>query len=212
MLQSTHNTAVVQEVFTQINNANISYAMIDIHEESFAKEINVIVKKEDLTCIQKCLQQNEFRIIPHPLGSYYGWSFAYGANEYVKYLNTDDTVVNICNELCVKSLMSNMWIPLDESINARVWSHRYFDNDNLYWKLDDVTMFIYLCSSCVFDLGCFSKIYRERLNNLSNVLFNDETKNLFRLVFGTFTETLVLMIRDKDYDSILDSYVKFSDY
>ena len=52
--------------------------------------------------------------------------------------------MDVCFKLCCKGAMPNIWIPLDDSINAGIWENKFFDEDLECWRLDYETQLYYL--------------------------------------------------------------------
>jgi len=209
---------IVKSFFEFLDNAAIEYALIKNiggelpHKLKKGKDIDILVKNSNLQRCMALILDNGFYKITHPRSQDTGWSLAYGASDPVMFESKPGLQVDIHCELCLKSLMGNIWIPMDRIINNKAWNDRVWDDDNKWWTLDDKTQLIYLISRCIFDKGSFSETYKEEIIKRIGLLNDDTVQEMLEKVFFRFKDKLCEMLTSGQYNSIIGAYIAFCDY
>ena len=210
--------AAVKSFFRLLESSDIDYVLIKNvggelpNKLKKNKDIDILVKDRDEERFTSLMLSSGFEGITHPHSHRGGWCLAYGASDIASFKNNDFLTVDVCSKLCLKSLMGNIWIPIDKYINDRVWKNKIWDLSNGWWALDDETLLVYLVSRCVFDKGAFNQSYVEEIESRAELLHRDEVQEMLRMVFFRFKDKLIEMLADKLYDSIVESYISFNSY
>ena len=212
---------LVQSFFHDINQFGIHYVLIkniggELPETlKDGKDIDILVMEQDKQLFTQQMIKHGYHALTHPLGVEHGWAFAYGLPEY-QFWNKGGTeckfYIDAAFKLCCKSFIPKVWIPLDKKINEDVWKNRSWDEENQWWMLDEKTELIYLLVRCIFDKNEFSGIYVTEIEQRKRLLQDSQVIEKLRLVFFRFTDTLIRMVEAGEYESIIQSYITFSDY
>jgi hypothetical protein len=208
----------VKVFFAALNDASIEYVLLKNIDEELpnrlirGKDIDILVRAGELSRYFDLLARLGFSETVHPQSSRMGWVFAYGASDCFMHTNSGGLMVDVHCELCLKALEGNIWIPFERHINEAVWMTRVLDSDNGWWVLNNKIGFAYLVSRCMFDKSYFSPPYRAHIRRWAGLLDDEEVRGILRTVFFKFTPTLIEMLREERYDSIVDTYISFGDY
>lgn len=218
MMAEVVDKAAILEFFENLNASGIEYVLIkNIGDElpgalRRGKDIDILVRRPQREeFIQLMLAHAYFKIV-HPQSSPTGWRFAYGANECLMYENRHGVVVDVHFELCVKTLQFSMWMPLDKSINERVWRDKFFDDANGWWRMDEEVLMVYLLARCMFDKARFPVEYQRELSARKHLLSSATVQSMLRTIFFLFTDQLTEMVNADAYDDIVSSYERFHNY
>jgi hypothetical protein len=219
MLDETYNTAdAIQAFFKLLNDSAIEYVLIKNiggelpHKLKKDKDIDILVKNKEVARLKELVADSDFRQIVHPKSRKTGWNFAYGASECLMFKGCAGLKVDIHSELCLKSLMGNIWIPMDKCVDDRVWGNKVWDEQNKWWIIDDKTQLVYLISRCVFDKREFSALYIAEIERRSHLLDDPDVQIMLEKVFFRFTDRLMEMLTSKQYASIVGKHLAFRDY
>jgi hypothetical protein len=219
MFDETYHTAdTVQSFFKLLNDSAIEYVLIKNigselpHKLKKDKDIDILVPKQEVARFKDLVTENGFMRITHPESKKTGWSFAYGASECLKFKGGTGLEVDIHSELCLKSLMGKIWIPMDKCINNRIWDDKAWDEQNKWWIIDDKTQLTYLISRCVFDKRGFSALYIAEIKRRSHLLDDPDVQIMLEKVFFRFTDTLTEMLAKEQYAAIVRRHITFRDY
>ncbi len=208
----------VTSFFDALNSASIEYALVKNIDGELpgrlvrGKDIDILVPAERLPHYFDVLKELGFTEVMHPQSSRAGWAFAYGASDCFMHADSSGLMVDVRCELCLKALEGNIWIPLERHINQRIWTTKVWDADNGCWRVNDALGFAYRAGRCVFDKSCFPLPYRADIRRLAEFLDDRETLEALRTIFFKFTPTLITMLREERYESIIDAYIAFREY
>lgn len=219
MIDEFIDNKIVLNYFELLNSNNIRYALIkNISNElpnnlKNGKDIDIVINLDDKKKFDSVMVKIGRKYI-HPWGWENGWQNLYGLPkfEFWRLFCKDNVYIDVTYQLCCKSLMPNVWIPLDNYIQERIWSNRYFDKKNGWWILDNETQYVYCIVRCVFDKCVFSEAYINELECLSVVVDSDEVKKMLSLIFFGFTKQLLILIKNKKFHDIKNRYIEFNDY
>ncbi len=207
--------------FRVLNINKLSYVLIknidnELPSKLFnGKDIDILVKEEEKDKFQKIMSANQFYMQEHPLGRNNGWSFLYGLQEYQFWRLGNyerELYIDASFRLSCKSLMPKAWIPLDDFIQKRVWEQRIFDKEKQWWIMDIHTRFAYYLVRCIFDKKIFSQRYISEIENALPVIDICIVKELLEHIFFKYTDRLLMLIKNKEYNVIILDYIRFADY
>lgn len=209
----------IQAFFKLLNQGKIEYLLIkNIADELPAKlmvnkDIDILVSEASLKNFDYIMKKNKFIQLIHPKGRENGWNYLYNMPECVMYKNLKSGLeVDVTTILCTKSVNMNAWIPLDKIINESVWKEREWDEDNSWWKMDDKNLVVYLIVRAVFEKNQFSDTYIYEIEKRKEYLYTEDCKKKLKCVFFSYTDTLLNLIKDNNYKSIIPSYMTFCQY
>lgn len=210
---------VVLDFFELLNKNSIKYVLIkNVNCElpdklSKGKDIDILVWPDDYTKYKMVMHNNKFSRIVHPEGSKHGWLFLYGVKEFIKFKNIKTGLeIDACFQICTKSINMNAWIPLDKAINMSIWKNRVWDKKNSWWIMDDENLVVYLITRCVFEKNAFNSQYIYEIKCRKHFLEKNECIEKLNLIFFSFTNELIKLIKNDDYEKIQNTYMKFTKY
>ena len=209
---------VIFGFFRLLDDSGIEYVLIkNINNELPSqqkrnKDIDILVHPKDYRRYKKLLSQNGYYTIWHPHGRANGWGHLYGMEKVTKKKSVHGLEVDACAQLCCKSTLGNMWVPLDRSIQSSIWRDRIWDGELRCWRMDDKNLAAYLPARCILDKSDFPMEYRYEITKMSGLYGNEEVREKLRHIFFDFTDTLISMIENKAYDGIIEAYYSYGDY
>lgn len=219
MVANYINPILINDFFDGLNKANVSYVLIknidnELPEKLKAgKDIDILVEKSSMKTFRTYMRMKARKII-HPYGKEMGWRNIYGLEdfEFWRLKTYDDVFVDVSNKLCCHSLMPQIWIPLDNKIQEDIWKNKVFDKQNKWWRIDDNVLYIYLVVRCVFDKKIFPDIYKLEIEKKKNIVDMNIVRSYFKVIFFSFTDKLMEMLDHREYDLIVETYIKYKNY
>ena len=215
------DSQLIFEFFNVLNQSKVQYVLIkNIGQElpyrlKDGKDIDILVAIEDrYKLVESMLAAGFLKRIP-PLGVENGYHFGYQLPEYQFWQKAgimQTFYIDVCFKLMCKSLMPKYWIPLDGTINKRVWEEKVWNEELKCWQIDEKTLLVYLLVRCVFDKHSFSDIYIEEIEKRKQWIYEDEIQKMLHTVFYRFTPKISEMVTMRKYDSIMENYIRFTDY
>lgn len=202
-----HTYAVLREYAKLLHDAGIDYRYI----EAGRNYITIIVNNDCYKEFRKVMDgRPEYKRWEHPYGDLFGYQFLYQVREFQLY-EKDGVYMELYFQLPCMSLMPKIWIPLDRMIQRLTWSERETDPDGVDC-LDKRCLFIYRLCWAVFKDQGFSAYTRKILMENSPVLKDPVTIECLKMVFFKFTDELVELLNNGDYDQVIPAYYSFDNY
>jgi len=105
-------------------------------------------------------------------------------------------------------------VPLDQKIQDSAWKNKKLNNSGnfTYYSLSAEDEFIVLTTRSIFDKRKFQKGYVKRIDELFNIIDVDDIIAKFRLIFFEFSPFLFALLKNRQYDIIIENYLSFSEY
>ncbi len=107
------------------------------------------------------------------------------------------------------------WIPLDNYIQHSVWEHkRYINKEESinYWTLSQEDELIMLITRSIFDKKIFLKEYIKEIEKLLPFVEKHCFTKKLELIYFKYTPSLLKQLNNKEYQKIIDKYIKYKDY
>lgn len=203
-------------LFYDFEKADIIYALLrDVDKElpehySSNKDIDIIVCPESRKRFIEFMHSKNWRRVEHPLGEG-NTIFLYAMTPFEFYIK-DGIRLDVCYQLSCKSTNAGEWMPIDRSINTMIWK-RLKKNENYGWyELSEEDELIHLITRCIFDKRNFNIAYQHRIEDLLKKVDIDAIKNKLSKVFFDFSDKLLGLLLNKEYDSIIGEYLTFTEY
>lgn len=212
---------MIKLFFDELNKSEIEYVLIKNIDKELpeclpnGKDIDIVVKDNDIDCFENMMKTTGFECMVHPLGISKGYQFLYGLTEPTFWRMTKGSMilcVDVTTKLCCKSLVPKTWIPLDRKIQERIWHKREWDNENHWWIMDAETRFVYYLVRCIFDKQCFDRKYVGEIEHAMNLVDMQVVRTLLRVIFFKYTDRLLEFITEKRYNEIYLDYVSYRNY
>lgn len=175
------------------------------------KDIDVLMKSSDALTIHDHLTESGFSLIPHPFRHDVR---LYEVHEFKKYSNSYGILIDINFEIVVRSLDQGQWIPLDQEIQYRAWSNRIFTRiGNVRVPiLGNEELFVSTLARCVFDKKLFSVWHQNMLYKLFMTCDQAKLKAELGLIFFGYTDRMLSLVRERQFDIIIKDYISCADY
>lgn len=205
------------DIFNKLNKSQIDYILIrNISKElpnnlKIGKDIDILVKYEQIDDLRLFFEKNGFKKIPHP---HRGNIFLYGVKKFQFYKDGSSVLFDLNFHLVCRSLDAGQWIPLDQTVQGSAWKSKRFEtkNDFSYWALSYEDEFIALIVRSIFDKREFQKGYTERILELLKLVDIDDVKTKMNLIFFKYTDTLLKQVQNKQFNNIISNYISFREY
>lgn len=207
----------ILNIFNMLNNANIEYVLLrnidnELPEHFEAKkDIDILVKAESKNKFKKVIKEAGYKQVRHPWDFGKNFVFLY-AMDRLEFFTKDSINLDICYQLCCRSVNCGEWMPVDQLINDSVWENRRKNSEWGWYELCPEDELLHLLTRCVFDKKVFNNGYRKRIEELMQKVNREEVYRRLEVVFFKFSDRMLDMIEEKQYDDILDSYITFTDY
>lgn len=207
----------VLDVFSMLNKNQISYVLLrNIDKElpdnlNEDKDIDILVKREDKEKFQKVLYNNGFKNKIHPWDFGNNFVFLY-AMDKLEFYSKGKINLDICYQLCCRSINAKEWMPIDQMINNSVWENKKLNKNYDWYELSYEDELIHLLTRCIFDKGEFNSGYRKRISELMRKVDMDAEYKKLNVVFFKFTYKLVELIEKNEFDKIVNDYMTFTEY
>lgn len=202
--------STLQELINILVNKNIDFIVLD---NEFAQNDNkvtlsLLVDKASQLCLKKCMEENGF----------FG-KFAFSTDvEYLYSLERDliysNGIINIhvFYQLFCKSMFVNAMVPLEQFINQEAWGTKQYNEHLKCFQVGlSVSIILSIVQSVFFEKRFSSECKVKIIQNLS-LLESDLGKKLLYNIFYHFTDRLLVLFREQEFDTIIEEYTSFEDY
>ena len=205
------------DIFNKLNESSVDYILIrNISGELpnnliVGKDIDILVKHEQLDNLRTFFEKNGFNELPHP---HRGNIFLYGVKKFKFFKNQAKVLYDLNFHLVCRSLDAGQWIPLDQMVQESAWKNKRFVEtaECKYWALSYEEEFITLIVRSIFDKKKFQDGYIKRIIELFDLVNMDDVKVKMNLIFFKYTDSLLNQIQDGQFKNILNNYISFMKY
>lgn len=213
-----HNQTVVLEFFELLNKANIEYLLIkNICNELpdnllINKDIDIMVKSNQKKILHSIIKKQGGIEMIHPYGPWAGYQTLYDANPPIMYILPSKLMIDVTNILCIKCLNMKAWIPLDKAINSSIWNEKDWNYNLKCWQMDEKNYICYLIARSLFDKHEFESNYINEIKLRKYLLDDADVIQKLEKIFFGYTDNLIKLIKNDQYNKVLNSYIKFENY
>jgi hypothetical protein len=207
----------ILDVFSMLNKNQISYVLLRNIDKELPdnlkedKDIDILVKHEDKGKFQKVLYSNGFKKKIHPWDFGNNFIFLY-AMDKLEFYSKGDINLDICYQLCCRSINAKEWMPIDQLINNSVWENKRCNKRYDWFELSYEDELVHLLTRCIFDKGEFNFGYRKRITELMRKVDMTEEYKRLNVVFFKFSYRLIELIEKNEFDKIVNEYMTFTEY
>lgn len=190
--------------------------------------LDILLKSHDLNFAYLDIDSGSIRILVHPRDKEnfgltlkgVGWKlqkdksndiYLYGMDHF-QYYTKDGYRLTVCFQMACRSTLNGEWVPLDRKINNAVFNGIEENEDPKYSPSpnpDD--LLCYLLAKCVYTEKEFNQTDRQRIQQCLKGATGDLIPKLTG-VFFCFTSRMLQMIKDQDYDHIIEELYAFAEY
>lgn len=207
-------------LFNELNRKQINYLLIrNINNElpynlERKKDIDLLIQNnaENKEKFYKILKKLGYKTILHPNRND---TFLYSTNKFIfKYNKKNDIYLDIQYDILCRSLNKGEWLPLDEKIQTSSWENRQKKEvgEFVFWSLSDEDELICLIARSILDKRKFLNNYKKRIVELYSQVNIEDLIPKLELIFFKYTPKLLGQIQKKEFDSVLDNYIKYKEY
>lgn len=209
----------IKAAFEILENGDVRYVLLrNIDNElpfrfKQSKDIDILVHPNDCGVLKRVLKRHSWTLNRHPLNFGKNFIFLYSMTPFL-WFTKGPLHLDVCFQLCCRSLNQGEWFPLCEAVQQSVWANRYRqdDKDLPVWRLCYEDELIHLITRSVFDKKQFTDGYIARIEEIMQHVDFSKLEAKIQRVFFKFTPKLFEILQRKDYQSIIPSYIQFSDY
>jgi hypothetical protein len=196
----------MKEIAALINDAfakdNIPFALLD--EET--ADVRIFVAQENKACVHNSLKAAGWKEQKDTSKDVY----LYGMNRFLYY--TKDAVrLTVCFQLACRSTLNGQWVPLDRKINSFALKNARTGATCLV-ELQAEDMLCYLLAKCVYTEGSFAETDKRRIKDCLRSADRAVLMQKLEGVFFKFSDSILKMIEQDEFDSIKERLWAFSDY
>lgn len=197
--------SLLSEIDLMLRCQDTAYRVVDC----FNGTITLLINPEHIRNAEETLNLAGAKRVAHPFGIENGFKFLYQMHPFSMY-RYRDTLIELFCQLPCRSITKNTWIPLDRMIQGNVWAS-HDDIQGIPW-CDKVSRYIYLLCYAIFVDKGFSPHIKRTLSSISEILTYDRIEEYFSVVFFNFTNTIITLLLNEDYDRIIPQYHSFNEY
>jgi hypothetical protein len=206
------------ELFNLLNISDIDYVLLrNLNNElpnnlKLAKDIDILVRPSHKVRLISILCQNNWLKSIHPWNFGTNFQFLYSMDEFL-FFSKQSLHLDVCFQLCCRSLNAGEWFPLDILIQESVFKNkRIVQKEIITYKLSYEDELIHLITRCVFDKKDFNNSYIERIEYLIEKVNIESFTYKIGKVFFKFTSQLIQLLKFKRYHDIRQNYITFINY
>lgn len=209
---------VIKNSFKVLNDSNIPYVLIrNINNElpnnlKPGKDIDILIKSENLSNMMSYLISNGFKERPHP------WRndiFLYALPKF-RFMVRDDLIFDFCTKLPCRSINNGEWLPLDDVIQQNAWKTRIKNSfeEVEYYALSHEVEIVTLIVRSIFDKNKFESGYESRIRELlENNVDEAYVLEMLSLVFFSASRFIWDAIKNRnDFSEIYKDYISYKNY
>ncbi len=167
-----------------------------------------LIRKQDVDCVRNVVRSLDFQFENYEFSSDKGYVYRYGMHEPISVAG--DNQYSFFCEIPCHSLTPYNIIPLEKRIQDYAWCDPQDIAGYMYSNI--ITMYLYRITNCVFRKKEFDDNDQIFFQNNRQVLSNSLLKELLSQVFYSYTDQLMKYIDNREYQSIVSSYIKWKDY
>jgi hypothetical protein len=195
------NTEIAEEFIQLLVDNEIDYRII----QSRTDRLTIIIHNRFYELFNKKIRNTQYKKIPHPFGKLYQYQFLYQMKEF-KLLGKENFLIEVFFELPCMSLTPKTWIPLDKTIQNSIWMEK---NDEK--NLDKPNNYVFQLTWAIFMRKSFDKedvLFFET----NKGLINDKLKDKLYPIFFKYTDVLIQLLKNSEYQNIRQKYIAFKNY
>jgi hypothetical protein len=206
------------ELFNILNLSDIDYVLLrNLDNElpnnlKLTKDIDILVKPAHKFRLISILCQNNWLKSIHPWNFGNNFQFLYSMDEFL-FFNKQQVYLDVCFQLCCRSLNAGEWFPLDELIQESTFRNkRLVQKDIRTYMLSYEDELIHLITRCIFDKKIFNNSYIRRIEYLLEKVDVELFLTKLEKVFFKFSRQLFQFLKAKKYYAIRHNYITFINY
>lgn len=186
-----------KELLKILNTNNIKYYSVSYMPDNLI----IVIDAEGMGTIKK----------KFPNGSESSIECIYGLDKPF-HINFKDKNIVITTALYCKSMLNGALMPLDKFVQAYAWNNIRLEQSTGYWISDEVISYLIQLTRCIFDDGIFDEYAKDYFEKYVNFVYDINLQCIMKKVFFGASDGILHDITNKEYDCVVDHYLKFKKY
>lgn len=188
-----------------IQDKSINYRILEKRD----KVLTIIIDSNSFLRFKKDVIPSIDQILWHPQGEKYGYTFLYQMHPFEMYRDKG-YYYEVFYEMPCLSLTPKTWMPLDKIVQRSLWDY-WREEDGFFYASDEDT-YIYFLTRCLFYYRQFHEKYTAFFVSHPNILESKTFINKLHKIVFNYTERLVEILKNRDYENIIKDYYSFTNY
>lgn len=188
-----------------LEKSDVTYRILENRD----RLITILIKPDDRGKFKKLFKKEGAKAIEHPYGKRHGFVFLYKMHAFEMY-SKDGLYYEIMYELPCKSSTPKMWMPLDKCVQKSLWENENRVNGFSYVTDEDI--WIFRMMRCLVMQKSFTDADVEFFTSHASVLESSTLKDKLKLVVFAFSDTLTELVRNGQYDRLVEAYYSYNEY
>lgn len=189
----------------QLEERDVTYRVLEVRKSV----VQIIVKPECHKDFRRIAKKAGLKSVAHPYGKRHGYIFLYQMKPFEMYEKNGLYYEVMCQLPC-KSLTPKMWMPLDKCVQKALWTECNMVDGYPY--VGEEEAWIYRVTKCIFTKMSFSPLDIAYLEERRDVLDSDTLREKLSLVVFGFADTMLEMVKQSDYEGLLQAYYGYINY
>jgi hypothetical protein len=207
---------IIKDFFEVLNKNNLKYVLIKNDDNVIpnqlesGEDIDFLIHPSDYDRLIDVVISNGYE---KRMGESCKRYFLYQLREDI-FLRKGDCYFHFYEALSCNPLtnMGKCKMPLENMVQEYIWNHRIRDSVNRWWIMDDISILLYLIVRSIFDKMCFRSKYIREIEKRIAYIDEEDFFLLARTVFYGFTSRMIQMVKNKNYERVLNEYLSYTNY
>lgn len=207
----------VLQFFDSMNKRKIEYVLLRNIDNELPnnygpeKDIDILVKKESKKDFHMFMKDCHWIKVRHPWDFGSNFVFLY-AMDRLEFFEKEDIHLDVCYQLCCRSVNNGEWMPVDMIIQDSVWQNRRRNSEYPWYEMSEEDQLLHLLTRCVLDKKKFPDGYKKEIQRLLPLVDLEVFMSKLNVVFFNFSKRLVQMLNSGFFDDIPHEYLTFVEY
>jgi hypothetical protein len=201
----------VLELLGLLEFSNVRYCVLrDFFQNgSVSGDVDILFHPADKQVLHSILKKEKWFKVLHPYDNLTDFSFLYGMDEF-EFFAKGELRLDICFQLCCRSIDKKYWLPLDLAIQESVFDDRVRYRD--YYKLSKEDELVHLTTRCVFDKRQFPLNYKERIVEIYPECDKSRLKEKLSFVYFNAFHLVIDAVESNNFDCLISKYLSYCEY
>ena len=207
--------SILEKIFKDFIEHEIDFLVLRNHEDipskiSIDNDLDLLVKADCNKKLIKIMKNYSFKVYKEKFSSN---EYLYKSLPHIHFYNFKENIhFDVVNNLSYKSPNNNEWVSVHEEIQKSIWTNKLKTNFFWFYKPNFQDELIHLICHCLFDKKSFNNKYKTRIKELISKCDEVNLRNHLELIFFKFTDKLIHILNNDEFDNINQEYFSFSDY
>ena len=206
---------ILENLFHEFASSDIEFLVLRNHEDipgkiSLTNDLDLLVKSNYNKILQKIMHNYGFKMRKE---KFHHNIYLYKSLPHIHFYNFKNKLhVDVVNNLSYRSPNNNEWVSVHEQIQKSIWENKLKTSFLWLYKPSAHDELIHLICHCLFDKRNFNNRYKLRIKELLTECDKFLLRNNLEHVFFKFTERLITILNNNEFDILIQEYFSFSNY